>query len=201
MAKVTTKIAIPIILTGIFAIAVFVSLGYAQEEPSFYIIILFLIIYVFFFGLAIGQNLSSPIKKLLDKATELSKGDLTSRVYLETKDELSELAKVFNKIAEELEASHLQEENAEKSVGIKVKAKTKDLEETINALEQKVKNRTIELERLIQESNKLQEDVKNKGVETAQLRKELNDFKQKVDKYKTSKKAPEGEVAVLDDNI
>ena len=121
MSKLTTKIAIPIILVGIFAIVVFIAIRLRPIDPSFYIIVLFLAIFVFFFGLAIGQNLSSPVKKILDKATELSKGNLSSRVYLETKDELSELAKIFNKIAEELEASHEQEENMEKSVGIKVK--------------------------------------------------------------------------------
>lgn len=187
MAKRTTKIAVPIILVGIFAIIVFIAIGYEQLEPGFYIVVLFLVVFVFFFGFAIGQSLTSPVKKILDKAIELSRGNLSSRVYLETKDELSELAKVFNKIAEELEASREQEKNTEKSVGIKVKARTKDLEETINALEQKVKNRTIELERLIEELNKLQEAVKNKGVETAQIRKELNDFKQKISKYNKPK--------------
>ena len=183
MSKLTLKIAVPIILTGIFAIVVFIAIGYERLEPSFYFIVFLLVIFVFFFGLAIGQNLSSPIKKLLDRAMELSQGNLSSRVYLETKDELSQLAEVFNKIAEELKISREQEVNTEKSVGIKVKARTGELEETINALEEKVRNRTIELERLIEESKKLQKDVKDKGAETAQLKKELNDFKQKVNRY------------------
>jgi len=169
---------------------VFIAIDYDRLDASFYIILLLLVIYVFFFGLATGQNLSSPIKKLLDKATELSKGNLSSRVYLETKDEFSDLANTFNKIAEELEVSHEQEANAEKSVGIKVKARTKELEETIDALEQKVKNRTIELERLIEESNRLQAEVKNKGTETAQLKQELNDFQQKVSSYDKPKIEP-----------
>jgi len=188
MAKLTSKIAIPIILAGIFAIIALVAVGFEQAEPTFYVIILFLTVFVFFFGLAVGQNLSSPIRKLLDRATELSRGNLSSRVYLETKDELAELAKVFNQIAEELENSHLQEENTEKSVGIKVKARTKELEETIDALEQKIKNRTIELERIIEESNKLREDVRSKGEETAQFKKELGDFKQKISRYDKTKK-------------
>ena len=187
MAKFTTRIAIPIILVGIFAIAIFIAIDYDQLGVGFYIVILFLVIYVFFFGLATGQSIASPIKKLLDRAIELSKGNLSSRVYLETKDELSELARVFNKIAEELEDSRSQAVNTEKSIGIKVEARTKELEETINALEQKVKNRTIELERLIKESNKLQMDAKSKGAETLQLRKELNDFKEKISKYSKSR--------------
>jgi len=193
MAKLTLKIAVPIVLSGVFAVVSFVAIGYEQLQPVFYIIIIFLTIFVFFFGIAIGQRLSSPVKKLLNEATELSKGNLSSRVYLETKDELSELAKVFNEIAEKLEASRAEGENMEKSVGIKVKAKTKDLEETIDALEQKVKNRTIELERLAGDSNKLQEDVKSKKEEIAQLRKELNDFTQKVSRYSTTKKSSAGQ--------
>ena len=200
MNKLTIKIAVPIILTGIFAIIVFIAIGYEQAQPSLYIIVVFLLIYVFFFGLAAGQNLSSPIKKILSRAIDLSKGDLSSRVYLETKDELSELAKVFNKIAEELETSRLQEENTEKSVSVKVKARTKDLEETINALEQKVRNRTVELERLIEESNKLQEAVKNKGSETAELKKELSDFREKVDNYKTTKKTPQPKIVETEES-
>ncbi|MCX6723906.1 MAG: HAMP domain-containing protein [Candidatus Staskawiczbacteria bacterium] len=187
MAKLTSKIAIPIILVGVFGIAVFIALNYERLEPGFYFILILFTIYVFFFGFATGQNITSPVKKILDGARELSKGDLSSRVYLETKDELSELAKIFNKIAEELEVSHQQGEEVEKSIGIKVMARTKELEETINALEQKVKNRTIELERLIEESNKLQEDVKGKKEETTQLRKELGDFKQKISKYSKPK--------------
>jgi len=46
-------------------------------------------------------------------------------------------------------------------------------------LEQKVKNRTIELERSIKESDRLQELVKNKETESDQLRKELDGLKQK----------------------
>ena len=159
MLKFTTKIIIPIILVGIFAIVIFISIGSERLGMSFYIVTFLFAVYVFFFGLAVGQNIGSPLKKLLDKAVELSKGDLSSRVYLETKDEFSELANIFNKIAEELEARRYQEANAEKSVGIKVKARTQELEETINALEQKVKNRTVELERLMEESRQLREEV------------------------------------------
>lgn len=180
MSKLTSKIAVPIILVGLFAIAVFMAVDYDQLNISFYIVILFFTIYVFFFGLAIGQSLTSPVKKILEKAEELSKGNLSSRVYLETKDELAELARAFNKIAEELQASYAKEEGTEKSVGIKVKARTQELEETINALEQKVKNRTIELERLMTET-------KNKESETSQLKRELNDIKSKIGRAKSNK--------------
>jgi len=163
MSKLTSKIAFPIILTGLFAITIFIAINYDKLQNSFYVVLFFLAIYVFSFGFAIGQDFTSPIKKLLEKATELSKGNLSSRAYLESKDELAELAAVFNKIADELQESQAQGENTEKSANIKVRAKTQEFQETINALDQKVKNRTIELERLMKRCEELEQQAKVKG--------------------------------------
>lgn len=184
MAKLTSKITIPIILVGFFSIAVFIALNYSQLGISFYVVLLFLVIYIFSFGFAVGQNFASPVKRLLEKTIELSKGNLSSRVYLETKDELSELADVINKIAEELEESHIDNEMAEKSADIKIRAKTQALEETINALEQKVKNRTIELEKITGESTALQAQTKAKEAEITQLKKDIGSFKLGITKPK-----------------
>lgn len=160
MAKITSKVAVPIILAGLFAITIFIAMDYEKLELSFYIILFFLSVYIFSFGFATGQNFSSPIKKLLERAKEIKSGNLSSRVYLETKDELAELAKAFNEIAEELESSRYQKESTERSVDIKVRARTQALEETIKALEQKIKNRTIELQRLTDSLGKLQKEGK-----------------------------------------
>lgn len=156
MSKLTSKMAISIILVGIFAITVFIALDYENLKVSIYIVLLLLTFFVFFFGFATGQSFSSPVKKLLERALELKGGNLSSRAYLETKDELAELAQVFNEIAEELEESRCNEQNTEKEVDLKVRAKTQALEETINALEQKIKNRTIELEKLLKRNEELQ---------------------------------------------
>ena len=171
------KIAVPIILAGMFIIAIFVGLNYERLETSFYIVSFLVAVYVFLFGFATGQRFVAPVKKLLKRAVDLSEGNLTTRVYLETKDELGDLARVFNKIADELEKSRSETATTEKSVGIKVKARTQALEETINALEQKVKNRTLEFQKIVDESKKIQEKIKDKEVEAEQFKKELNRLK------------------------
>jgi methyl-accepting chemotaxis protein len=191
MSKLAVKVATPIILAGVFAITIFIALDYERLGLSFFIVLLLLTLFVFFFGFAIGQNFSSPIKKLLERATELSRGNLSSRAYIETKDELSQLAKVFNEIAEELEQSRCQEQSAEKSVDLKVRARTQALEETINALEQKVRNRTIEQERLLSETQKLQQQTKTKEKELTQLKNEFSELKSKMPKPKIIKKVQE----------
>lgn len=168
MAKLTFKIALPIIIAGFFATGALLATGREYIDPSFYFLLFCLLVFVFFFGLAAGQRAVSPVKKILQKANELSEGNLSSRIDLETKDELSELAKIFNKLAEELQESREREANAEKSISIKVKARTQEFQETINALEQKVKNRTIELERLLAQYKKMQSDAASKNTAVKQ---------------------------------
>lgn len=187
MSKLSYKISLPIILAGIFAVTIFMAFDYDKLDPAFYIILVMLTIFMFFFGFATGQNLSSPVKMLLDRANELKNGNLSSRVYLETKDELAELARAFNQIAEELESSKSSEEKTEKSVDIKVRARTQELKDTIDMLEQKVKNRTIEHERLMSETQRLQLQTKEKEIEMSQLKKELLDMKTKISRFSKPK--------------
>lgn len=188
ISNISLKIAIPIIVAGIFIIAVFIALNYEKLDRSFYIVFVLVAIYIFLFGFATGQRFTIPVKKLLKRATDLSEGDLTTRIYLETKDEFGDLAKIFNKIADELEESRSKTETTEKSVDIKVKARTQALEETINALEQKVRNRTLELQRIADESKKIQEKTKTKETETDQLKRELNSLRESLGKYQSGKK-------------
>lgn len=185
MEKISWQIAFQVILAGMFTIVVFMAMNPSGFDLNFYIIFGLLFIFIFFYGLSVGQKLALPVKKLLKRAIDLSKGDVKSRFYIETKDEFGELAQIFNKIADELERSRDTTANSEKSIDIKVKAKTQDLQETINALEQKVKNRTIELERLLQETQKLQEAAKLKESEAIDLNNELNNIKSKLPKKKT----------------
>ena len=187
ISNVSFKIAVPIIITGIFIIAVFIALNYERLNKNFYIVFILTAVYIFLFGFATGQKFAMPVKKLLKRAIDLSEGDLTARIYLETKDEFGDLAKVFNKIADELEESRSRTETTEKSVDIKVKARTQALEEIINALEQKVKNRTLELQRIINESKVIQKKTKNKEMETEQLKKELSNLKEALVQYQTGK--------------
>jgi methyl-accepting chemotaxis protein len=191
MSKFTSKITFPIILAGLFSLAVFMALNYNQLGPSFYVILLLLSIYIFSFGFAIGQNISSPIKELLKKARELSGGNLSSRVYLETKDELAELADILNKIAEELQENHIDEEIIEKTTEMKTKARTEALNETIMALEQKIRNRTNDLEKITGETKRLQDQVKEKEKEIEQFKKEINLLASKDKKPKITRRKKE----------
>ncbi len=171
------------ILAGLFIIITFVALDYEKIEWSFYIVFFILAIYTFFFGFLTGQRFVSPIKKLIERATNLAEGDLSARIYLEnSKDEFGQLAQVFNKIAEELEKSQTETKETERSVNVKVKARTQALEEVINSLEQKIRNRSLELEKIVGESEKLRDQAKTREAEMEGLKKELSELKTKIKK-------------------
>jgi methyl-accepting chemotaxis protein len=178
MTKISSKIALPIVLSGLFVISIFIALNYETLQLDFYIVLLLLTFFVFFFGYAIGQKIGAPVKQMLERATDISNGDLSVRISVGTKDEMEGLAQIFNKIAEDLQRTRTQEENTQKSVDLKVRAKTQILQETISALEQKVRNRSIETERLMREIEALQQKMKEDKKEEIQ---EPNKTNQKED--------------------
>jgi methyl-accepting chemotaxis protein len=191
MAKLSFKIAYPIIIAGFFIMVSFIALDYNNLSPSFYFVFAFIAVYVFLFGFAIGQNFTAPVKKLLQRADDLSKGDLKSRFYLEGKDELGQLSQVFNKIAEQLEQSNAEKEKTEQSVGIKVEAQTQSLKETINALERKVQNRTSEIQKMVGDLEKIKQYSKGREQEAEELKNQIAELKKKIDGSSPKKaKAP-----------
>jgi len=187
-SKFLFRVSFPIIIIGIFVIVVFLALNYENLSIEVYAIFTLIAIFVFLFGFAIGQWLSSPMKQLLEKAEKLSRDEITSRLYLETKDEFEELAKSFNKIAEELEKSYAATEKAEDIASVKIKARTQELEEEINNLEEKVRNRTEDLQKIIKESEELQILAKEREAEIIKLKKEIKGSKEKSSVAKKSRK-------------
>jgi len=153
MSSFSKKISIQIILAGIFIIGAFWALDYSQKGIWFYFVIIMLTVFIFSFGYVLGQRIKVPIEKILKRAERLSNGDFSETIRIETKDELSDLANVLNKITEDLKKAQENQKNIDSSIDMKVRAKTYELEETIKALEQKVKNRTAELERLVKGKN------------------------------------------------
>ena len=165
----------------------FVALNYENLNFTFYIIFAFLAVYIFLFGFAIGQNFTAPVRRLLKKANDLSKGDLKSRFYAESKDEIGQLSNVFNRIADKLEESNSENELTKRSVGIKVEAETQSLREVINALEKKVQNRTLEIQKIVGDLEKFKEYSKDREVESAELKSEILGLKEKLDKRGSKK--------------
>ncbi len=124
MKDISLNVVRAVVVAGLFIIAMFAGLYFQSLAPAFYVIALLLLLYLFLFAVVAGRHIDSLVETLLQN----SKNEMQNR-----------------------HASEL--ENLRALINIKVKAKTESLQETINALEQKVKNRTLELLRLIEKNN------------------------------------------------
>jgi methyl-accepting chemotaxis protein len=171
MSKIIYKVLFPILLASLFAIAIFIAIDYDQLRPESYIVLFLVVITIFFFGYATGERFASPLRNLIEKANNINTENLGQKIYIDTRDEMEELAEIYNKLAEKLKESLDKEKAAEGSIDIKVRAKTQSLEETISALEQKVQNRTIELEKNLKEIEALKMQLKAKDTELSEFKK------------------------------
>lgn len=173
------KSAASTIILGLFVMTVFIAVNYENLNPDFYIILTSVTIFVFLFGFAVGQKIVSPVKKLIGKATSLADGILTTRVYFKTKDEFEQLAEILNRIAVEMEENQNTAQKAGDIAEVTVRAKTQELEETLTVLEEKIKIRTRDFQRMAEESESLRGLIKERETEITRLRKEIIELKEK----------------------
>lgn len=175
MSKLGKKIAFSIITGGLFIIVSFSALEYQRLDFSMYNIIGFLIAFIFLFGVAMGQNFAAPVNEILQNADNVSKGNLKKiNLKSKTKDEIEDLALVFDKITEDFQNTKSEVETLKKSAEIKFKTKTLLSEQVIVALEEKIKNRTADLEKAISELEVLKQQIKIKDDQIAGLNNQVN---------------------------
>jgi len=160
MTKLGRKIAISIIIAGLFIVVSIIAINYQSLIVASYGVIAALIVFILLFGLAMGQNFTSPLGEILKAAYNVAKGE-SKKIDLRnnTKDEVNDLAKVFNKIAQDFQRIKEELEMVKKSLDIKFKTKDLLSQQVISALEEKIKNRTADLERATTELNDLKRQV------------------------------------------
>ncbi|MFA5889848.1 MAG: ATP-binding protein [Actinomycetota bacterium] len=87
-----------------------------------------LLMAVFVVGVWVSGLISKPLGHLVESTRALRRGDFSHRAHLEGTDEVGELAESFNRMAEDLEASHRDLEQ-------RVENRTHELEEALVVLD------------------------------------------------------------------
>jgi HAMP domain-containing protein len=146
-------------------------------EGNLTLITFIVLIFIFIISIYFSQLIVSPIKKLHKGIKIVTKGDLDYRVDIQTNDEIAELGEAFNQMAEELKKYHSASEESNAVLKIKVKARTKELEELAKSLEGKVKERTKELEKKLSELEKFHKLTVGRELKMIDLKKELAKLK------------------------
>ena len=113
-------------------------------------IALFLLIFGVIIGagaaIFISRYVTESIRRLSASAKEISKGDLTSRVEIRSRDEIGELALTFNEMAEDMSKVKNELESRKDILEKEVRERTKELEASKISLEKSVQERTEELQ-------------------------------------------------------
>ncbi|KAA3635300.1 MAG: sensor histidine kinase [Calditrichaeota bacterium] len=104
---------------------------------------IFLTIIVTIFALIILSFLVNfiiePIKKMVDVTTQISKGDLEQKLNIDRQDEIGQLALTFDQMVESLKASRDEIEDYNKTLEEKIVERTVELEEAQSQLVQSEK--------------------------------------------------------------
>jgi len=172
MSKFGRKIAISIILGGLFIVVSFMAIDYQNLTAIGYSVLITILIFIFLFGFSMGQSFALPVNEVLKSAYNVSKGELKKiDIRNRTKDEIEDLAKVFNNITSNFH--NIKEESESVKKNSEIKFKTKDLlsGQVISALEEKIKNRTVELERAMSELENIRHQIKIKDEQIFNLNK------------------------------
>jgi len=121
------------------------QLNFENVKNQTYLIFLLIIVFVFFFSIVLSRRITYPIKKLIKATNELKKGNFDTRIVLKTKDEFEDLAESFNQMIQELQRARVLLEEEKTVLEIRVGARTRELRELAQSLDEKVKERTEEL--------------------------------------------------------
>ena len=138
------------------------------------------LIFIFIVSLFFSQLVVNPIKKLHKGAEIIRKGNLDYKVDIRTGDEIEQLAKEFNRMAERLGQSKAALEESKAVLEIKVAARTKELKELAESLEEQVKGRTKELQEKMKELERFNRLAVGRELKMIELKKEIERLKKEI---------------------
>ncbi len=145
-------------------------------------ILLLVIIFAAFISFYFSKEVSDPLECLRGGAEIIGKGNLNYQIKVKTGDEIEELAKSFNKMAENLKKSQTILEESKTVLEIKVQARTSELKELAKGLDEKVKEKTKELRERIAEMEKFQQLTVGRELKMLELKKEIKVLKTELAK-------------------
>lgn len=121
----------------------------------------------------------NPINKLKDIAIKVAQGNLKERISIKSKDEFGYFATIFNQMLDSLEKSHEELKNSELGLEQKVKERTAELEGLKNNLEKIVEERTKELQTKLEELERFHDLTVGREMKMIELKKEIERLKAK----------------------
>ncbi len=139
-------------LTEELNVAIAMSVGQEKKRATraFMSVSGFIVVLAFLIALFTSHSILDPISKFRDTALEISQGNLNVSVKTELKDEIGQLADVFNEMVKKLNELY---DNLEKQV----RERTAELEKTNKDLGQEITEHMLSKEALLESEKKYKE--------------------------------------------
>ncbi len=145
------------------------------------IILLFPIIISSFF---LSQKVVKPLKNLSITSKRVARGDFKAKATVYSSDEFGDLAENFNKMTEELESAKKTMEEERDILEIKVNARTKELNQINEKLEEEVQSRTEQMQRKLGELEKMSKLMVGRELKMIELKKALQEKEEEIERLK-----------------
>lgn len=146
----------------------------------FFAMVIIVILLISFY---LAKGITNPLKNLRKGAEIIGKGNLDYQIKLKTGDEIEELAESFNQMAKNLGEAQTALEESKIVLEIKIRARTKELRELTESLDEQVKERTKALQKKIEELEKFHRLAVGRELKMIELKKEIENLKKELEKY------------------
>ncbi|MCF7845168.1 MAG: HAMP domain-containing protein [Candidatus Pacebacteria bacterium] len=130
----------------------------------------------FFILFLLSETLTKPLFILKEGVDIIGRGNLNHRVEIKTQNEIEELAQSFNKMVENLQQSQAATEKTKEMLEVKVKERTKELQELTGSLEEKVSKKTEELQKRVNELEKFYKITVGRELKMIELKKKIDEL-------------------------
>lgn len=166
-----------------------------KEKNDFILVTALLWIFSVLTSILFSRFFLRSLKSIGETAKKISKGDFDVRADVKVKDEIGDLANVFNNMLDavkqsrkDLEESNLELQKTQKeleeanlSLEEKIKTRTKELEEIKNTLELRVHEKTVELEKRLADLEKFRKLTLGRELRMVELKEEMDELKKKLE--------------------
>lgn len=145
-----------------------------------------LLFFILLLSWILTNQIVSPIRKLILATKQIAQGNFENPIEIQRKDEFGELIVSFNTMIEEIRKSREFLEKERDILEMKVKERTKELEELMQKQEEIIKERTKELREKIEELENFRKIAVGRELKMIELKEEIEKLKEELKKFQKS---------------
>ncbi len=159
------------------------AFGFLQRMAvNYFLLSITLLLPVIIASFLLSKKIIKPLKDLSFVARRVAKGDLKAKAEIVSSDEFGDLSDNFNKMIGDLSQAKKTMEEEKDILEVKVRARTKELNELNENLEEEIQRRTEETKRKLNELEKMSKLMVGRELKMVEMKKELQKAKEEIER-------------------